>query len=1090
MAERQVVQDPLASDARSNSAVRQLGLGGVSNPRQSGGTDWIDNQMAIQAAFGKLASTLGKAQDAKNDEQITEGQLAYMTGTTEAEIYKSGNKYSQQGWQSLNSATQANDFILSETQRLKDGDYKLDPNEYNKQLMARRGELLKTLPDDPAVRKMFVTQFDSTATKLVAEQTVAHNEYNAGKTVFEFSNLLEGNPKTDPNAHRVMPGGDLKVSPGIVSRPAKVSAYDRDVGIRTLLGEAGMEGEVGMAAVAHNMKNRLATGRWGDSIASVALAEKQYSTWNAGPGGNGPEKYSVEGAAYQRAAKVFDAVMGGHVQDMTGGYLNYFSPRGMDKLVADGDQKNLLPKGYKGGGTKLGGHVFWGEVAKGNGATMTTAMSGANGGDLIVPPGSDPASVKYELGIGAGPDRPPSSASYDILMNSDMLPPEQRAAVAADLMIKNLARGDDSLYTELGGLASLQALGLDVESISKVEAAYHKYKEKSAGEFNVANETRLDELMQRVKRGEATPAEAGKELSDMTDEGWLTEAQARSEQQKYFDASRAGDDKFIESPELQLEVANIQIALNAGAPIEDAIAQAKKLATKYGIPEKKMETTIGALVDIAKNRVIANNKKIEENAEKYRKNQIQGRKAAAALANGYGISDLRGSIDRTLPDGTEETVDLAQFAIDQLKQSVMEEAKAKVAYKAMDEAQAATWADREVNFRLKNQRVVDVSQRQAITAALSGGFVTQDGKLTEDSKQAMDWYQTMVADPRIGAIYASQYIDSEEAKVFALTTSEYLKDGFDMEEAMYKAHAKLTTAPPQGASAVETSFIARQMVKDRVDETMDLITEDVSGSMRGWTNWVFGTETLPPEQRTALASQKEVVSSEIERRAQRLKSVNPMIPESAAVEGAVQETARDAVHLGGQIVFDKSPAGKDLSQEMGFNGDKMLPNDAMNYYIEKNYASFFEGKLGSSVLETQQEQWYESGGRVAGGLVDLAQASVYASAAVLTAGKTLDDAYDNFQAFKKNVAPKLGHYTTVDMRSGIVTINFYRTKDAKNVFSVASKLSEIGAEYRDDKLNQPTIFGRVSQSMRNAVAPMGGTVEDVPALGDWNTGQQ
>lgn len=59
-----------------------------------------------------------------------------------------------------------------------------------------------------------------------------------------------------------------------------MSAFDEEIAIRTIWGEARSEGEAGMRAVAHVLLNRLNSGRWGASLAQVCLWPVQFSCWN------------------------------------------------------------------------------------------------------------------------------------------------------------------------------------------------------------------------------------------------------------------------------------------------------------------------------------------------------------------------------------------------------------------------------------------------------------------------------------------------------------------------------------------------------------------------------------------------------------------------------------------------------------------------------------------------------------------------------------------------------------------------------------------------------------------------------------------
>ena len=57
-------------------------------------------------------------------------------------------------------------------------------------------------------------------------------------------------------------------------------AYSVEIATATIAMEASGEGPDGELAVAFVLINRLKTGRWGSTLAAVALARKQFSCWN------------------------------------------------------------------------------------------------------------------------------------------------------------------------------------------------------------------------------------------------------------------------------------------------------------------------------------------------------------------------------------------------------------------------------------------------------------------------------------------------------------------------------------------------------------------------------------------------------------------------------------------------------------------------------------------------------------------------------------------------------------------------------------------------------------------------------------------
>ena len=149
-----------------------------------------------------------------------------------------------------------------------------------------------------------------------------------------------------------------------------LSVYERDVVTRTILGEAANQGDLGQAAVAAVIQNRVSDPRWGDDPAEVALQMKQFSAWNSGAGGNHlVDEYQAGDPAYDHAAAIADQVFDGDTQDPTGGATHYYSPAGMNALVENGDQGNSLPRwlqqenARRGGETvTIGGHIFTGKA--------------------------------------------------------------------------------------------------------------------------------------------------------------------------------------------------------------------------------------------------------------------------------------------------------------------------------------------------------------------------------------------------------------------------------------------------------------------------------------------------------------------------------------------------------------------------------------------------------------------------------------------------------------------------------------------------------------------------------------------------------
>jgi len=70
----------------------------------------------------------------------------------------------------------------------------------------------------------------------------------------------------------------------------KLTFWDLLVYSKTIYGEARGEPELGQAAVAHVILNRIKDPRWPDSLAKVCMEKKQFSVWNE----NDPNRMKIQ----------------------------------------------------------------------------------------------------------------------------------------------------------------------------------------------------------------------------------------------------------------------------------------------------------------------------------------------------------------------------------------------------------------------------------------------------------------------------------------------------------------------------------------------------------------------------------------------------------------------------------------------------------------------------------------------------------------------------------------------------------------------------------------------------------------------------
>lgn len=124
---------------------------------------------------------------------------------------------------------------------------------------------------------------------------------------------------------------------------------ERDLYIRTLIGEAGNQPADGQAAVAHVIRNRLLSGQFGGNLNSVMTAPKQFSTWNPGnPAGIMARNVPTDSPQYQRLGQIVDSVNGGQTPDPTNGATHFYNP-----AIARPDWGSSLSNSRQ-----LGDHLF------------------------------------------------------------------------------------------------------------------------------------------------------------------------------------------------------------------------------------------------------------------------------------------------------------------------------------------------------------------------------------------------------------------------------------------------------------------------------------------------------------------------------------------------------------------------------------------------------------------------------------------------------------------------------------------------------------------------------------------------------------
>jgi hypothetical protein len=217
--------------------------------------------------------------------------------------------------------------------------------------------------------------------------------------------------------------------------------YQRDILIRTAIGEARGEGKRGMEAVLHVIFNRANSGSGGFSSdpAEVALQKNgkgiyQFSAWNAADNeGNDPWQWTEDSKEYKAASEALDAVLDA-ASDPTGGAMFYHTT-GITPYWADETNKY--------GTIKIGNHKFYRSYLQ-----PMPARPFGNQRPTITPPSFKETRQEQNTEYASAPERPVTR----VIQNQANIAKTRRAPL------------DESLLTLLHKVGERHDVYFEVES--------------------------------------------------------------------------------------------------------------------------------------------------------------------------------------------------------------------------------------------------------------------------------------------------------------------------------------------------------------------------------------------------------------------------------------------------------------------------------------------------------------------------------------------------------------------------------------------------------------------------------------------------
>jgi spore germination cell wall hydrolase CwlJ-like protein len=205
-----------------------------------------------------------------------------------------------------------------------------------------------------------------------------------------------------------------------VSRLAdRVSSPDARAGIaRVSFAEAGNQGDSGLAAVVYTILNRLADGRWGDTIDGVLNARDQFEPVLR-VGGDWRRLAPVSPTQQARIDTILNLALDGRLPDLTNGARYFQNPRIVAARAQSGEvSPSLVDFGGQPPSAIIGAHSFYAGAGGRRGAPAVVASAtmpgiGLSGGASIFVGENRALRIAGPPSVSALPDTPSATQQND-----------------------------------------------------------------------------------------------------------------------------------------------------------------------------------------------------------------------------------------------------------------------------------------------------------------------------------------------------------------------------------------------------------------------------------------------------------------------------------------------------------------------------------------------------------------------------------------------------------------------------------------------------------------------------------------------------
>ena len=195
------------------------------------------------------------------------------------------------------------------------------------------GLMVRTIQDQIDKQRQFSAAVEIATLDLERQKKAAQDVADAIKQADAYEKLIAEDSTRVGRLDQANKNKDLLNSGATQGRSNSDAGVggDRDLLIRTLIGEAGGQGSEGLAAVASVIRNRVESAFDGMKTYRDVILEgngKQFNTWAPGnAAGDRVKSMSTDDPQYRAVAALVDKMAAGKLDDPTNGATSFFNPK-------------------------------------------------------------------------------------------------------------------------------------------------------------------------------------------------------------------------------------------------------------------------------------------------------------------------------------------------------------------------------------------------------------------------------------------------------------------------------------------------------------------------------------------------------------------------------------------------------------------------------------------------------------------------------------------------------------------------------------------------------------------------------------------